>query len=174
MVEALELLVDLGLVGLPSAGKSSLMNTITGSKSKIGEYHFTTLEPSLGVFHDYIIADIPGLIAGASEGKGLGHKFLRHIKKTKAIAHLISFEYKDMISEYEKIREELEKYSPELLEKKEVIVLAKSDLVSEKQAEKIKNEFENKYPEKPAVLFSIINDQQIKNFSSFLSNFLKD
>ncbi len=169
----LELLVDLGLVGLPSAGKSSLMNTITAANAKVGDYPFTTLEPSLGIFHNYILADIPGLIEGASEGKGLGYKFLKHIKKTKTIAHLVSFENEDMIAEYEKIKKELEKYSAELLNKKEVIVLSKSDLVSPEIAEKIKKGFEKKY-QKPVLLFSIIDDHTIKEFSSFLSNFLKD
>lgn len=167
----LELLVDLGLVGLPSAGKSSLMNTLTASHSKVGDYPFTTLEPSLGIFNNYVFADIPGLIEGAAEGKGLGYKFLKHIKKTKTIAHLVSFENKNMIAEYEKIRLELKKFSPELLNKKEIIILTKTDLVSKEKTEKIQIEFEKKY-QKPVLLFSIINDQQIKNLTSFLSNFL--
>ena len=169
----LELLVDLGLVGLPSAGKSSLLNTITNANSRVGDYPFTTLEPGLGVFHGYIIADIPGLIEGASEGKGLGHKFLKHIKRTKAIAHLVSFEYDDMIGEYKKIRKELEEFSDELVKKKEVIVLSKSDLVDEKKAEEMKKKFEEEF-KKPVYLFSVINDKQIQEFSSFLSNFLKE
>lgn len=169
----LELLVDLGLVGLPSAGKSSMLNTLTNANMKVGAYHFTTLEPGLGVFHDYILADIPGLIEGASEGKGLGHKFLKHIKRTKAIAHLISFEYEDMIGEYVKIKKELEAFSPELTDKKEVIVLSKTDLVDEKVAEEKRKEFENKF-QKPVFLFSMINDKQVQEFGSFLSNFLKD
>ncbi len=168
----LQMLVDLGFVGLPSAGKSSLMNTLTKSHSKVGDYPFTTLEPSLGAFHKYVLADIPGLIEGASEGRGLGHKFLRHIKRTRTIAHLVSFEYEDMIAEYEKIRQELGQYSPELLEKKEVIILSKSDLVDEKKAKEIKAEFEQKF-NKPVYILSILNDEQVKTFSSFLSNFLK-
>jgi GTP-binding protein len=168
----LQMLVDLGFVGLPSAGKSSLMNELTRSHSKVGDYPFTTLEPSLGAFHGYVLADIPGLIEGAAEGRGLGHKFLRHIKRTRTIAHLVSFEYENMIEEYEKIRKELGEYSPELLEKKEVIVLSKSDLVEPEIAEKAKKEFEDKY-QKPVQIVSIINDEQMKNFSAFLSNFLK-
>ncbi len=169
----LQMIVDLGFVGLPSAGKSSLMNALTRSRAKVGDYPFTTLEPSLGAFHGYVLADIPGLIEGAAEGRGLGHKFLRHIKRTKAIAHLVSFEYENMFEEYEKIRKELGEYSPELLDKKEVIILSKSDLVDSEVAEKTKKEFEEKY-KKPVQIVSIINDEQLKNLASFLSNFLKE
>ncbi len=167
----LQMLVDLGFVGLPSAGKSSLMNEITKSHAKVGDYPFTTLEPSLGAFHGRVLADIPGLIEGAAEGRGLGHKFLRHIKRTKTIAHLVSFEYEDMIAEYKKIRKELEKYSPELIEKKEVIVLSKSDLVEPEFAEKMKKKFEKEFG-KPVFVVSIIDDKQMKEFTSFLSRFL--
>jgi GTP-binding protein len=169
----LQLLVDLGFVGLPSAGKSSLMNEITKSHAKVGDYPFTTLEPSLGAFHGNVLADIPGLIEGASSGKGLGHKFLRHIKRTKTITHLVSFEYENMIEEYKKIRLELEKYSPELMDKKEVIVLSKSDLVEEEFAEKMKKKFEKEF-DKPVFILSIINDEQMKEFTSFLSKFLSN
>ncbi len=168
----LQLIVDMGFVGLPSAGKSSLLNLLTKSKAKVGAYPFTTLEPSLGDFHKYILADIPGLIEGASEGRGLGYKFLKHIKRTKSIAHLVSFENENMVEEYLKIRKELAKYSDELLEKDEIIVLTKTDLVEEKKAEEVKKEFENKFGKK-VVLLSIINDDQIKilkeEFLKFLS-----
>lgn len=169
----LELLVDLGFVGLPSAGKSTMLNTLTNAHMKVGSYPFTTLEPGLGVFHDYVLADIPGLIEGASEGKGLGHKFLKHIKRTKAIAHLVSFEYEDMIGEYKKIRNELDTFSDVLTEKSEVIVLSKTDLVEEKFAQDMKEKFEKEF-NKPVYLFSMIDDEQIKDFGSFLSNFLKE
>ena len=168
----LQLLVDLGFVGLPSAGKSSLMNEITKSHAKVGDYPFTTLEPSLGAFFGNILADIPGLIEGAAEGKGLGHKFLRHIKRTRTIAHLVSFEYKDMILEYKKIRQELEKYSPELIEKDEVIVLSKSDLVEQDFAKEMKKKFEQEF-QKPVFILSIIDEGQMKQFTTFLSSFLK-
>jgi GTP-binding protein len=91
----LELVADAGLAGLPNAGKSSLLNALTNAKSKVGAYAFTTLDPALGNMEGYILADIPGLIEGASEGKGLGHKFLRHIKRTKLILHCISLENPD-------------------------------------------------------------------------------
>jgi GTP-binding protein len=167
----LQMLVDLGFVGLPSAGKSSLMNEITKSHAKVGDYPFTTLEPSLGSFHGRVLADIPGLIEGAAEGRGLGHKFLRHIKRTRTIAHLVSFEYEDMIEEYKKIRIELEKYSPELMEKEEVIVLSKSDMVDPKYAEKMKKKFEKEF-KKPVFVLSIIDEEQMKDFTGFLSKFL--
>jgi GTP-binding protein len=127
-----ELVADAGLIGLPNAGKSSLINVLTNSKSKIGAYQFTTLEPSLGDMHGYILADIPGLIEGASEGKGLGHKFLRHIKRTKTLLHCLSLENEDLVKAYKVIRNELKEYSEELAEKKEVLILTKTDLVDEK------------------------------------------
>ncbi len=167
----LELLVDLGFVGLPSAGKSTLLNTLTSANAKTGAYPFTTLEPSLGVLNNFILADIPGLIEGASDGKGLGHKFLKHIKRTKAIAHLVSFEYEDMFAEYEKIRKELEKYSTALIEKKEVIILTKTDLVEERKVLEIQKKFEEKY-KKPVFVVSAINDLQIKKLKENLLLFL--
>ena len=111
----LRLFADLGLVGLPNAGKSSLLNALTNARAKIGDYAFTTLDPNLGDFYGYIIADIPGIIEGASEGKGLGVKFLRHIKRTKMLAHLVSFENLSlgsigMMKSYKEIRKELAKY----------------------------------------------------------------
>lgn len=124
----LRLIADAGLIGLPSVGKSSLLNELTATDVKVGEYHFTTLEPNLGAMKDIIIADIPGLIEGASSGKGLGIKFLRHIQRTKILLHCLSFESENMLEDYRIIRKELEKYNPELLLKKEIIVLTKSDL----------------------------------------------
>lgn len=129
----LELVADAGLIGLPNAGKSSLINELTNSRSKIGAYQFTTLEPALGDMYGFILADIPGLIEGASEGKGLGHKFLRHIKRTKVLLHCISLENEDVVKAYKVIRKELKDYSEELAEKKEVIILTKTDLIDEKK-----------------------------------------
>lgn len=128
----LRFIADIGLIGLPSAGKSSLLNELTKANAKVGAYDFTTLEPNLGVMETVIIADIPGLIEGASAGKGLGIKFLRHIQRTKILAHCISVESSDSEKDYRIIREELKKYDPKLLEKKEIILLTKTDLISEK------------------------------------------
>lgn len=124
----LKLIADFGLIGLPNAGKSSLLNEITNANAKIGDYPFTTLEPNLGVLNGKVLADIPGLIEGASEGKGLGHKFLKHIEKVKLLLHCISCESDDPLKDYKIIREELKKFNPDLLNKKEMILLTKSDL----------------------------------------------
>lgn len=124
----LKLIADFGLIGLPNSGKSSLLNELTNANAKIGAYPFTTLEPNLGVLDGRVMADIPGLIEGASEGKGLGHKFLKHIEKVTLLLHCISSESEDPLKDYKIIREELKKYNPGLLDKKEIILLTKSDL----------------------------------------------
>lgn len=126
----LKLIADVGLVGLPNAGKSSLINELTKAESRVGNYPFTTLEPSLGAYYELIIADIPGLIEGASEGKGLGVKFLRHVERTQTIFHLVSSDSKSVAKDYKIIRNELGEYNPEILNKKEYLFLTKSDLVS--------------------------------------------
>lgn len=132
----LKLIADFGLIGLPNAGKSSILNELTSAGAKIGDYPFTTLEPNLGMLSNKIIADIPGLIEGASEGKGLGHKFLKHIEKVKLLLHCISSESDDPVKDYKVIIGELKKYNPKLLEKQEIILLTKSDLVDKKDLEK--------------------------------------
>ena len=151
----LELFADLGLIGLPNAGKTSLLNSLTNAGAKVGDYEFTTLDPNLGDFYGYILADIPGLIEGASSGKGLGVKFLRHIKRTKILAHLISFENihpvkggASMLKRYKEIRKELEKYDKKLklgddglANKKEIIILTKSDVSDKKVVAKRVAEF---------------------------------
>lgn len=131
----LRLIADVGLVGLPSAGKSSLLNELTAAKSKVGNYAFTTLEPNLGAYYSLIIADIPGLIEGASAGKGLGDKFLKHIERTKTLFHLVSSESDDPVRDYRIIRNELSAYNPELAQKKEYVFLTKSDAVTPERLE---------------------------------------
>lgn len=173
----LELFADVGLVGMPNAGKSSLLNSITNATAKIGSYQFTTLDPNLGDFYGYTIADIPGLIEGASEGKGLGVKFLKHTKRTKMIAHLISLENENPMKAYKQIRKELENYDKTLLEKDEVIILTKTDVLdfssptTKKSFEKIKKEFEKLG--KPVFTLTLFDDESIKSFMDGLVKILR-
>ena len=132
----LKMIADIGLIGFPNAGKSSLLNALTRARAKVANYHFTTLEPNLGVCGDLILADIPGLIEGASLGKGLGIKFLKHIERTRVLFHLVSAESGDPAGEYQAIRKELGAYQEALLEKEEFLFLTKSDRVSQAEAEK--------------------------------------
>lgn len=168
----LQLLVDVGFAGFPNAGKSSLLNVLTNASAKVGAYEFTTLEPNLGAFHGYILADIPGLIEGASEGKGLGHKFLRHINRTKMVAHLISLENEDVLEAYKTIRHELETYSDELAKKDEIIILTKTDMVDEEtQKVAVKKLAKLK---KPVYTMSIYDDASIKVFADAFVKMLRD
>ncbi|HOZ81007.1 MAG TPA: GTPase ObgE [Candidatus Woesebacteria bacterium] len=125
---ALKLIADVGLVGLPNVGKSSLLNELTTAKAKVANFAFTTLEPNLGVMDDgRVMADIPGLIEGASEGKGLGFKFLKHIERTRILVHCLSCESTDPLADYQSVRQELAAYSASLTQKPEIIVITKAD-----------------------------------------------
>jgi len=126
----LKMIADVGFVGLPNVGKSSLLNELTNAKSKVANYPFTTLEPNLGAYYDLILADIPGLIEGSSKGKGLGIKFLRHIERTKVLFHLIAADSADPVADYKTVRGELEMYNKLLLEKPEHLFISKKDAVS--------------------------------------------
>ena len=136
----LRMLADVGLVGLPSVGKSTILSMVTNANPKIASYHFTTLSPNLGVVtsedYSYTIADLPGLIEGASDGLGLGHKFLKHIERTKIIAHIIDMsgiEGRNPYEDYLTIRKELENFSPKLIQKPEIIIANKMDIESSKK-----------------------------------------
>jgi len=167
----LKLIADVGLIGLPNAGKSSLLNTLTRAHSKVANYAFTTLEPHLGDYYGIILADVPGLIEGASEGKGLGVKFLRHVERTKTLFHLISAESDDPARDYKLIRKELKAYNPVLIEKPEHVFLTKADNVSKEDiAAKLKALKKVKVIATP---ISILDDEAMKEVQKIL-NSIKD
>ncbi len=163
----LKLIADVGLIGLPNAGKSSLLNELTKAKSKVANYAFTTLEPNLGTYYELILADIPGLIEGASSGKGLGVKFLRHIERTKILFHLISAESENPLKDYRVIKKELETYSKGLGEKPEYIFLSKSDTVSPAELKKkiasLKKAHKNVFP------ISVYDEDSLENVKKILN-----
>ncbi len=130
---SLKLIADFGLIGLPNAGKSSLLNELTAANARVADYPFTTLEPNLGVMDGKIIADIPGLIEGASQGKGLGIKFLKHIEKVKVLLHCLSAESTNPQNDYKTVRNELEKFNPDLLTKPEIILITKTDIINDSE-----------------------------------------
>jgi GTP-binding protein len=147
----LKVLADVGLVGFPNAGKSTLLSVITAAKPKIANYAFTTLTPQLGMvsYRDnksFCIADLPGIIEGAAEGKGLGHRFLRHIERNSALLFLIPADSADHLKEFEILRNELEEYNPELLQKDFVIAISKSDMLDEELKDAIKKELPTNIP----------------------------
>lgn len=167
----LKLMADVGLVGLPNAGKTSLLNELTNASAKVANYPFTTLEPNLGVMGNLILADIPGLIEGAAEGRGLGHKFLRHVQRTKILAHCLSAESDDLERDYKIIRVELGKFSQELLDKKEILVLTKGDLLDEEEKKgrvKILKKLNRN-----ALAVSIHDLESLKTFQKLILKFLK-
>ena len=167
----LRMIADVGFIGLPSAGKSSLLNSLTKAKAKTAAYHFTTLEPNLGNYYGLIIADIPGLIEGASKGKGLGIKFLRHIKRTKILIHCISCESENLTKDYKIIKKELKEYEAAVARKKEYIFLTKTDLINEKEVkEKIK---ELKKISSNVLAVSIYDEESLKEVKKLL-NKIKD
>ena len=132
----LKLLADVGLVGFPNAGKSTLLSVLTSAKPKIADYEFTTLKPNLGIveyrdFKSFVMADIPGIIEGAAEGKGLGYYFLRHIERNSILLFLIPADAKDIVEQYEILVDELRRYNPEMLDKERFVVVSKSDMLDD-------------------------------------------
>ncbi len=167
----LKIIADAGLIGLPNAGKSSLLNALTRAKSKVGAYPFTTLEPSLGDFNGRILADIPGLIEGASSGRGLGIKFLKHIERTGILLHLVSADQDDPLAAYEEVRKELESFDHGLSKKKEVIVLSKTDLISGEERE-LKMQLFARETGREILSVSVKDTDALKAFSDRLSKLL--
>lgn len=157
----LKILSDIGIIGFPNAGKSTLLSVISRAKPKIADYPFTTLKPELGVIYvdeyEFVMADIPGLIEGASQGTGLGHRFLKHIERCKALLHLIDITTPDIIQSYKIIRKELEDYSPVLAKKQELIALNKIDLIDEEELNKIKTKVEKKLNIKTLTISAVSN-----------------
>ncbi|MDO8486268.1 MAG: GTPase ObgE [Candidatus Staskawiczbacteria bacterium] len=166
----LKMIADVGFIGLPNVGKSSLLNELTNADSKVANYPFTTLNPNLGVYYDLILADIPGLVEGASTGKGLGIKFLRHIERTKVLFHLVSADSKNPISDYKIVRDELAKYNKSLLEKPEYIFLSRSDTVLPDVSSTIVRDF--KKVSKPIIPISIIDSDSIKHVKKILNDLI--
>ena len=151
LILELKVLADVGLVGFPNAGKSTLLSKLTAAKPKIGDYPFTTLKPNLGIvpyrdFKSFVMADIPGIIEGAAEGKGLGHRFLRHIERNAVLLFTIPADSDNIKKEYEILLSELEKYNPELLHKDRVLAVTKSDLLDDELKEEIKRELPSDVP----------------------------
>ncbi len=141
----LKVLADVGLVGFPNAGKSTLLSVITDAKPKIADYEFTTLKPNLGIvnyrdFKTFVMADIPGIIKGASDGKGLGHYFLRHIERNSTLLFMIPSDSDDLVSSYKVLYDELKKYNPEILDKSSIITITKSDLLDDELKKEIEHE----------------------------------
>lgn len=144
----LKILADVGLVGFPNAGKSTLLSVITAAKPKIADYEFTTLKPNLGIveYRDYqtfVVADIPGIIEGAAEGKGIGHRFLRHIERNSTLLFLIPADAPDIKKQYEILLDELRRYNPEMLDKDRLVAISKSDMLDEELKAELKEELDN-------------------------------
>lgn len=165
----LHLIADFGLIGLPSVGKSSLLNELTAAKVKTAQYPFTTIEPNLGELHGKIIADIPGLIENASKGKGLGIKFLKHVEKVPVLLHCIAAN-SDVEQDYQTVMQELEKYEPELTDKPQIILLTKSDLVEDEQELKKKVKTIQKYHQQ-VLPVSIYDFDSIEKLKKLIKNY---
>lgn len=168
----LKMIADVGFIGLPNVGKSSLLNELTRASAKVANYPFTTLEPNLGVYYELILADIPGLIEGASIGKGLGIKFLKHVERTKVFFHLIAADSQDPVQDYKTVRQELETYNPELLQKQEYVLLSKTDTTAPERILEIKKEFLK--IKKELVEISIIDPKSMENVKKILNTLIEE
>ena len=164
----LKVLADVGLVGFPNAGKSTLLSVISAAKPEIANYPFTTLVPNLGIvpYRDYksfVVADIPGIIEGAHEGKGLGLRFLRHIERNSSLLFLVSCDSKDIVDEYKILLNELKKFNPELLDKKRILAISKSDMMDDELEEEMRKDLNNRLKGKNKVSFIFFSSASQKN-----------
>ena len=171
----LKTIADIGIIGLPNAGKSSLLAAITSATPKIANYKFTTLNPNLGVAvyddKEITLADIPGIIEGAHEGTGLGIKFLKHIERCKSLLHLIDITEEDLKKSYTQVRKELKNYSKDMLKKDELVVLNKTDLLEDEEVKKIKNDFLRKHKVN-LITLSTFDDKSISKIKSKLIKYV--
>ncbi len=161
LILELKVLADVGLVGFPNAGKSTLLSVITSAKPKIADYEFTTLKPNLGIvqyrdFKSFVVADIPGIIEGAAEGKGLGHYFLRHIERNTTLLFLIPADSKDISKEYDILLNELRRYNPELLDKDRLVAISKSDMLDEELMDEMRDELDKDLTDVPFLFISSV------------------
>ncbi len=160
----LKVLADVGLVGFPNAGKSTLLSVLTSAKPKIGDYPFTTLKPNLGIveyrdFKSFVIADIPGIIEGAAEGKGLGHYFLRHIERNSTLLFLIPADADDIKKEYDILLDELRRYNPEMLDKDRLIAISKCDMLDDELKAELKEQLDKEFDGLPYIFISSVAQQ---------------
>ncbi|SEI02199.1 GTP-binding protein [Paenimyroides aquimaris] len=160
----LKVLADVGLVGFPNAGKSTLLSVLTSAKPKIGDYPFTTLKPNLGIveyrdFKSFVIADIPGIIEGAAEGKGLGHYFLRHIERNSTLLFLIPADADDIKKEYDILLNELRRYNPEMLDKDRLIAISKCDMLDDELKAELKQQLDKDFEGIPYLFISSVAQQ---------------
>jgi GTP-binding protein len=174
----LKVLADVGLVGFPNAGKSTLLSVITSAKPKIADYEFTTLKPNLGIvkyrdFQSFVMADIPGIIEGAAEGKGLGHYFLRHIERNSLLLFLIPADAKDILKQYEILLDELRRYNPEMLDKERLIAISKCDMLDDELKAELKKELDQTLPI-DYVFISSVAQQGITELKDKLWKMLND
>lgn len=163
----LKVLADVGLVGFPNAGKSTLLSVLTSAKPKIADYPFTTLKPNLGIvehrdYQSFVMADIPGIIEGAAEGKGLGHYFLRHIERNAALLFVIAADSDDIAAEYRILLNELEAYNPELLDKQRLIAISKADILDEELTEALRHELQASLADVPFLFISSVSGKGLQ------------